>query len=66
MNKTLPCLRIMPIVVAALFLSDLAALEPAEAQIAGAVRIAEAVRIADLARLAESRANCKPAPSPPP
>lgn len=38
MSKTLPRFRIMLVAVAALFFSDLAALAPAEAQIAGAVR----------------------------
>ena len=58
MSKTLPCRRIMLIAVAALFFSDLAALEPAEAQIAGAVRRA-APRAA--ARQAAERATVRTA-----
>ena len=38
MSKSLRCFRIMLIAIAALIFSDLAALEPAEAQVAGAVR----------------------------
>ncbi len=58
MSKTAPSRRIMLMTLAALFLSDLAALEPAEAQIAGALRRA-APRAA--ARQAAERATVRTA-----